>query len=91
MNISTEVESIHRQFDWSVTPPSHAVVEAVAALENVDPIRLPETFDISLSDHIDPEALDRLVPGDSRIELSFTCKAYAVHISGNMLHVSHRR
>lgn len=87
--VSPAVESIPRRFDRSRTPPSQAVIDAVAALENVDPIRLPEQLDTTFSHHVEPEALDRPVHGDSRM-VSFTYEAYEIHITEHLLHVSHR-
>lgn len=43
------------------TPPSIAIVRAIAVIEDVDPIDSPKTLGITLYDHVDPEALDRLV------------------------------
>ncbi|NUB92180.1 hypothetical protein HTZ84_06650 [Haloterrigena sp. SYSU A558-1] len=49
------------------TPPSLAIVRAIAALENTDPTALPAECGVQLSDHIDPEALDRLTTDASDV------------------------
>lgn len=43
------------------TPPSLAIVRAIAVIEDVDPLDSPRALGITLFDHVDPEALDRLV------------------------------
>lgn len=43
------------------TPPSIAIVRAIAVIEDVDPMDSPRALGITLHDHVDPEALDRLV------------------------------
>ena len=47
------------------TPPSVAIVQAIAAIEDVDPMDSPTDLGITLYDHVDPTALDRLVTGNS--------------------------
>lgn len=60
------------------------IVNAVAAIENVEPIDLPTT----LYDLINPEALDTLVANESNIMISFTLDEYGVQIDGNRLVIS---
>lgn len=43
------------------TPPSIAIVKAIAAIEDVDPVDSRTDLGIRLYDQIDPEALNRLV------------------------------
>lgn len=42
------------------TPPSIAIIRAISILENTDPAELSDEVEMTLYDHIDPEALDRL-------------------------------
>lgn len=52
------------RIEWTFddeTPPSIAIVQAIAIIENADPTELPSEAGITLYDHIDPDALDRLV------------------------------
>lgn len=53
---------IEHTYDES-TPASTAIVRAVAAAENVDPVDCPTDLEFTLYEHIDPEALDTLVDG----------------------------
>ncbi|WP_247730257.1 HalOD1 output domain-containing protein [Halovivax limisalsi] len=73
----------HNRYDWSVTPPSFAIIEAISAVENTEPVRLARALDTTLFDHVDPEALDTLVSGTERVALSFVMGEYAVEIDGN--------
>lgn len=65
------IESVHEgglRSDWGeVGKPSTAVVEAVATARAVDPMQLPP-----LNDHIDPDALDRLLQETKSAQVSFT-------------------
>lgn len=51
---------VEHQYD-SETPPSIAIVRAIAVIEDVDPMDSPTELGITLHDHVDPTALDRLV------------------------------
>lgn len=75
----------HIECDWSQTPPSVAIVEAIASLENSTPVDLPTTHGIVLFDTIDPEALDTLVTTCESLSLSFSVDEYDVQITGNTL------
>lgn len=50
---------IEHEYD-AVTPPSIAVVEAVCAVENIDPMDMSSETAFVLGDHIDPAALDSI-------------------------------
>lgn len=43
------------------TPPSIAIVRAIAVIEDVDPVDSPTELGITLYDHIDPTALDQFL------------------------------
>lgn len=66
-------DSTRGQFDWSVTPPSRAIVETVADAVDSDVLELPP-----LQRAIDADALDSLFgdvahhPSGSLHEVSFT-------------------
>ena len=55
---------IEHQYDGD-TPPSIAIVQAIATIEDVDPMDSPTDLGITLYDHVDPTALDQLVTGNS--------------------------
>jgi hypothetical protein len=74
-------ELINSQYDWSTNRPSVAVVTAIAALENVEPVDLP----VTLYDHISPEALDALVATNSPVTISFHLEEYYIQIDRNSL------
>jgi hypothetical protein len=78
-------ESYVIECEWSQTPPSVAIVEAIASLENSPPTDLPTTHGIVLSDVLDPEALDTLVITCEPLSLSFSVDKYDVQITGNTL------
>ena len=56
---------VEHRYD-SDTPASIAIVRAIAVLENVDPMDSPTDLGITLYDHVDPTALDRLVSEGDR-------------------------
>ena len=76
-------------YNWSNTTPSIAVIDAIAAIENVEASDLEGSLDAPLFNYIDPEALDRLVTSDSQITVSFTFGEYHVLIDGDELSVSY--
>lgn len=51
---------VEHEFD-AETPPSIAIVQAIAALEDVDPLEFSSDLGIRLYDHVDPGALDDIV------------------------------
>ena len=59
------------------TPPSIAIVRAIAVIENVDPIDSPTDLGIVLYDHVDPTALDRLITettDSAAVSIDFTIR-----------------
>lgn len=58
-------------------PPSIAIVHAIATLENTDPTALPAECGVRLSDHIDPEALDRLATDNSDVAVTIELGLHA--------------
>jgi hypothetical protein len=59
--VETEEDEIHKQYDWSDTDPSIAVVKTVAAATNREPTELKPLYEI-----LDPDALDELIRSDGR-------------------------
>ncbi|RQH03432.1 hypothetical protein EA472_02405 [Natrarchaeobius oligotrophus] len=76
-------------YSWSNTAPSIAVIDAIAAIENVKSSDLEGSLDAPLFNYIDPEALDRLITSDSQIKVSFTFDEYYVLIDRDGLSVSY--
>ena len=74
---------IRHTFD-DETSPSFAVINAVCALENVDPVDAPGELGFTLHDHIDPQALDSLLEsgdGDGAVRVEFVIGDYRVRIA----------
>lgn len=79
-------ESIRERYDWSETDPSTAIVSTLAELEGTS----PDDLDFVLYDHVDPDALDELVPGKngSTVEFRFRIEDFRVDIDGDQLQVA---
>ncbi|WP_418280367.1 HalOD1 output domain-containing protein [Halorubrum sp. DTA98] len=71
-----------RRYDWSVVPPSVAVVETLSDATGRDPIDLP-----TLNDTIDTDGLDALCtggkPDSEAITVSFVHADYEVTVLGD--------
>lgn len=80
------VESVQSQFNWSTKSPSIAVVEAIAAIENIEPENLP----LTLYEYVNPESLDTLVRSNDNISVSFFIDEYQVQIDEQTLSVTLR-
>ncbi|USZ73525.1 HalOD1 output domain-containing protein [Natronosalvus halobius] len=66
------------------TPASIAVVQAIGAIEGVDPTEAPEELGFTLYDHVDPEALDAMVEDGSRtggVTIEFSLEGHRVLIT----------
>ena len=87
MSIS-DGESVRGQYNWSNASPSMAVIDALAAIEDVKPINLQRTLDTTLYEEVNPDALDSLVTNDGHVTISFTIDQYRVLIDGNKLVVT---
>ncbi|MFC6719419.1 HalOD1 output domain-containing protein [Natrialbaceae archaeon GCM10025810] len=72
----------------ATTPPSLAIVQTIAVMEDVDPMDARE-FGLRLYDHVDPEALDRLLEdpdGSASVSLDLSVEnrsRYAVQLHEN--------
>ena len=65
------------------TPVSVAIVQAIAALENVDPVASPGNLGFTLYDHVDPTALDAVVgdgTGSGDVVVTFDVADYLVRV-----------
>lgn len=90
MSATTQSEvTVHREYDWTETPPSVAVVEALADIKNVAADTPAAERRIEIADHVDPDALDRVLERGGA-EVSFDLKRYRVHVDGEELTVSLR-
>lgn len=83
-NHTYETETQDR-YNWAQTPPSVAIVEAIARIENCPPTELPTTHGIQLYNSINPEALDTLVTSSDPVSLSFTLDEYDVQLTEETL------
>lgn len=76
---------IEHQYD-NETPPSIAIVRAIAVIENVPPMNSTTDLGVRLYDHIDPTALDQLVDTENDgvdVTIDFTIQnghQYAVQV-----------
>lgn len=76
---------VERVYD-NETPPSIAIVRAIAVIEDTDPIDSQTDLGITLFDHFDPTALDQLVTrndGTDTVSVDLTLHSdhrYAVHV-----------
>lgn len=72
------------------TPPSIAIIQAICVAENIDPVDAPGDLGFTLYDHVDPEALDRIIKEDTTdtdvcVELLFA--GYHVRITHGQIDV----
>ncbi|RAW47094.1 hypothetical protein DQW50_01585 [Halorubrum sp. 48-1-W] len=78
-------EAVRVDHGRGLRSPSLAVVEAIASLTGVDAEALGEEADIVLYDHVNPDAIDRLVThrsGDG-VDLAFTVDRYEIRVDGD--------
>lgn len=79
-------------YDWSVTKPSIAAIDALATVANVDPRDLDTEFETTLYQHVDPTALDAIV-GDERsgrTAIAFAFEDYQIRFDGSELAIRTR-
>lgn len=80
-------DGIRTECDWTTTDPSIAIVEAVAAIEGTDPLSFSGDGQLVLQDHIDVDALDKLL-GDERrnvTDITIEIDGYTVQITADEL------
>lgn len=85
--LGTQDTVIRQSYDWSETPPSIAVLRALAAIEGVPPRDLHDEADIMLYETVDLEALDALLTHQSDISVSFRVGEYTVLLDDELLTV----
>ncbi|APW99755.1 hypothetical protein CHINAEXTREME_19150 [Halobiforma lacisalsi AJ5] len=81
-------DAIEYEYD-AETPASIAVVHAICAVADVDPLEAPTALGFVLHEHVDPGAIDTLLgdgTGDGNVVVSFDVsddqgQVYAVEIS----------
>lgn len=72
---------MHQNYDDDVSA-STAVVETVCEIEGVDPVDAPDTIGFTLYDYVDPEALDRVLDGDSgAVAVELTIEGHRIRIT----------
>ena len=69
------------EYDCSETPPSIALIKAIARLEHCPSTELGPTHGIVLADTINPEALDRLVTTSESVSVAFSVDEYEVQLT----------
>lgn len=80
-------DGIRTECDWTTTDPSVAIVEAIAAIEGTDPLDFSGNQGLVLQDHVDVDALDRLLGDDRRNvrDLTVEIGGYTVRITAEEL------
>lgn len=73
---------VRRDYDWRTSTPSLAIIETIASVENTDPVKLWASENRTLSDFVDPDALDSLVGDGHRClgEIAVTIDGYLIRI-----------
>ncbi|MFW6316849.1 MAG: HalOD1 output domain-containing protein [Halorubrum sp.] len=73
---------VTREYNRSTTSPSTAVIEAIASIEDTDPLSLSLGGTLTLHDHFDPDALDGLFAHETAgdMSISLTVGEYTVRI-----------
>lgn len=85
MTAETTTVLVESRYDWEETTPSQALLEAIAAVENVPQSSLSEVLDRPLYGYIDPDALDSLVAGSEEARVSMMIDSYYIVIDGDRL------
>lgn len=80
------------EYDRRITPPSIAVIEAIASVEDVDPIDVSSANGMTLHDHVDTDALDRLLAAGSgtAVSITFPVTEYRVWIESDEITIVDR-
>lgn len=87
-NLGDFPHALEQEYD-AETPASVATVQAICALEDIDPMQFPAEFGFVLRNHVDSTALDRMVAdgtGDGNTVVSFEVTAestYLVEVSND--------
>lgn len=85
-----EVTVSETEIDWSDRDPSTAVIEAIASIEESDPVALAASWGTTLYDNVDPDALNTLVRNghENNTAITFTIADYTVWIGESELVVA---
>lgn len=76
--------AVHSRYDWSVTAPSIAVIQTVAAISGKEPTSLPKLFEA-----IDPDSLDAIcsreasIPESEPIHVMFSYYGHVVTVKSD--------
>ncbi|WP_255171106.1 HalOD1 output domain-containing protein [Natrononativus amylolyticus] len=73
---------VHAEHDWAEIAPSIAIVDAVAAIEDVDPREVSTVLGTTLYEQINPDALDTLAT-EGELAITFSIGEYTVRVDGN--------
>lgn len=76
------IEELHYEWNDSV-PPSTAVVEAVAAMTDRDPLDMPLIYDRIHVDSLDSLLTAKQSRTDGSVEVSFSYDGIDVHVSSD--------
>lgn len=79
--------AVHREYDRTQTPPSVAVVSALADIKNITASSLTTERRVEIHGGIDPDSLDRLLDREG-VEVTFDVGRYRVRIDGEELTIS---
>lgn len=87
MKAETSIVLAEGRYEWGETSPSTAVIEALAAVENVPAPSLSDVLQGPLYEYVDPDALDSFVRESGDVTVSLMIDSYCVRIEGDRLTV----
>ncbi|WP_436932703.1 HalOD1 output domain-containing protein [Halosimplex halobium] len=80
--------SVHRHYDSTATRPSIAVLAALADIKNERLETVSASLGTTLHDHVDADALDRLIRKNPASTVSFRFEQYRIRIDDSELVVA---